>query len=75
MVSPYLLRPLRSLPEVRRQRDSPPPAFAAAEGVGADNRSRGADPAGDGTPGTDMRPTLGRPAYEMRPSSFPPGRG
>ena len=60
MVSPYLLRPLRSLPEVRRRRDSPPPAFAAADG--ADDRSPGADPADDATPGTDLEPTPGDPA-------------
>ena len=57
MVSPYLLRPLRSLPEARRQRDSRPPAFAAAEA--ADDWSPGADPADDGTPGTDLEPKPG----------------
>ena len=66
MVSPYLLRPLRSLPEARRQRDSRPPAFAAAEG---------ADPADDDTPDTDLELTPEGPAEGMRPSSFPPARG
>ncbi len=60
MVSPYLLRPLRSLKEVRRRRESPRPAFAAAEG--ADDRGPGADPADDGPPGPDLDPTPGAPA-------------
>ncbi len=60
MVSPYLLRPLRSLTEVRRRHESPAPAFAAADG--ADDRNPGADPADDGTPDTDLDPTPGAPA-------------
>ncbi len=73
MVSPYLLRPLRSLSEVRRRRDSRPPTFTAAEG--ADDRSPGADPADDGAPGTDPEASPEGPALGVRPSSFPPARG
>ncbi len=60
MVSPYLLRPFRSLSVVRRRRESPPPALTAAEDAG--DRSPGPDPADDGTPDTDLDPTPKAPA-------------
>ncbi len=60
MVSPYLLRPLRSLPEVRRRRESRLPAFGAPDG--ADDRGPGTDPADDGPPDTDLDPTPKAPA-------------
>lgn len=63
-VSPYLRRPLRSLPEVRRERESRRAAAEARRRPDASNRDRqvqsGHDAASD--PGADSMASSGRSA-------------